>query len=294
MSERDMDWGDLRFVLETVRHGGLSGAARALKVNHATVARRIAAAEVALGTPLFDRRPTGYVATRAGKDAARTAEAFEAEQATLNRSIAARDVSVSGPLTVTAPQLMFQTALAPILGDFMSAHPDVQITALGANKPLNLAHREADVAIRISASPDPDLVGRQVAAQNSAVYASKTYLAQLAANPDKPLDWLRFLHWEMPKKSVMDAYPNLRIAMIIDDMVSMYGAVRAGLGATRMPCFLGDSDPLLDRVPGIDLFPYPPIWVLTHSDLRAVPRIAAFTRFVSDALRARRAIFAGG
>lgn len=293
MSEKDMDWGDLRFVLETVRNGGLSGAARTLKVNHATVARRIAAAEAALGTALFDRRPTGYVPTRAGEDAARAAEAFETEHATLTRAIASRDASISGPLTVTAPQLMIQTMLAPIFGDFARAHPDVELIALGANKPLNLAHREADVAIRISSAPDPDLVGRQVATQNSAVFASHAYIARLADDPDKRLDWLRFVHWEAPQKAVIEAYPNLRIAMQMDDMVAMSGAVRAGLGATRMPCFLGDTDPDLGRVPGLPLFPYPPIWVLTHADLRAVPRIAAFTLFVSDALRARRSDFAG-
>jgi len=293
MGRRDMDWGDLRFVLETVRHGGLSGAARALGVNHATVARRIAAAEAAIGTALFDRRPTGYVPTQAGQDAVRAAEAFEHHSATLHRTIAARDTTINGPLTVTAPQLMIQTALAPILSDFATLYPDVGLSVIGANAPLNLARREADVAIRIADTPDPDLVGRQVAQQASAVYASHDYLKQLAADPEKRLHWLRFLHWEAPQKAVIQAYPALRIVMHLDDMVAMQGMVRAGLGATRMPCFLGDGDPALARVPGLPLFPYPPIWVLTHADLRRVPRIAAFTRFVSDAMRARRAAFAG-
>ena len=288
-----MDWGDLRFVLETVRHGGLSGAARELGVNHATVARRIAAAEAALGTPLFDRRPTGYVPTQAGTDAARAAERFEAEQATLSRAIAARDNSLSGPLTVTAPQLMIQTVLAPILGAFGAAHPGITLTVLGANATLNLAHREADVAIRIASDPDPDLVGRRVAAQNSAVFAHRDYVAALMARGATGLDWLRFLHWEQTPKPVMEGYPETKVTMYLDDMVAMVGALRAGLGATRMPCFLGDTDPLLARVPDLPLMPYPPIWVLTHADLRHVPRIATFSRFVSDALRAERAKFAG-
>ena len=292
MVKRDMDWGDLRFVLETVRHKGLSGAARALGVNHATVARRISAAEDALGTPLFDRRPTGYVPTQAGEDAARTAERFEDGHATLTRSIAARDATVNGPLTVTAPSLLIHTGLAPILGAFSKAYPEVDLSVLGANEPLNLAHREADVAIRISNTPDPDLVGRQVAPQRSGIFASSAYIKQLEADPDKRLAWLRFIHWEPPQKAVRDAYPNLRIAMQLDDMTSMLGAVQAGLGATRMPCFLGNAYPDLHRVPGLPLFPYAPIWVLTHADLRAVPRIAAFTRFVSDALRAQKDLYA--
>ncbi|WP_299370240.1 LysR family transcriptional regulator [uncultured Tateyamaria sp.] len=288
-----LDWEDLRYVLETVRQGGLSGAARAIGVNHATVARRISAAEAAMGTQLFDRRPSGYVPTQAGLDAAQTARTFETESAALDRAIAARDASIAGPLTVTAPQLLIQAGLAAILGDFVAAYPEVEITVIGANSALNLAEREADVAIRISDTPDPDLVGRQVAAQASAVFAHRDYLAALAVDPEKRLRWLRFVHWEPPGKAVRAAYPNVQVVMHLDDMVAMLGAVEAGIGATRMPCFLGDTNPALGRLPGLPLFPYAPIWVLTHADLRAVPRIAAFTRFVSDALRAQRGLFAG-
>ncbi|WP_189799406.1 LysR family transcriptional regulator [Tateyamaria sp. syn59] len=288
-----MDWGDLKYVLETVRHGGLSGAARALGVNHATVARRIAAAEVALGAPLFDRRPSGYVPTQAGRDAARTAETFEVEHASLSRSIAARDAALSGPLTVTAPHLMVQAVLAPIFGAFARAHPEIELSILGSIETLNLAEREADVAIRIAEAPHPDLVGRQAAPQKSAVYASHAYLAAFETDPERRLHWLRFLHWQPAPRDVLEVYPNTRTVMRLDDMVAMTGAVRAGLGATRMPCVLGDGDPTLARVPGLPLMPYAPLWVLTHADLRAVPRIAAFTEFVSAALRKQRHAFAG-
>lgn len=288
-----MDWGDLKYVLETVRHGGLSGASRALGVNHATVARHIGAAETALGTTLFDRRPSGYVPTQAGRDAARAAEAFEVEHAALARAIAARDIALSGPLTVTAPHLMVQSLLAPILGEFAQAHPEIELTVLGAIETLNLAEREADVAIRIADAPDPDLVGRQVATQKSAVYASKACVKALSRDPDRRLNWLRFLHWQTAPKEVRAIYPNTRTVMNLDDMVAMMGAMRAGIGASRAPCILGDADPELARVPGLPLLPYPPIWVLTHADLRAVPRIAAFTEFISAALRKKRAAFAG-
>ncbi len=291
--DKAMDWGDLKYVLETVRHGGLSGAARALGVNHATVARRIAAAETALGTPLFDRRPSGYVPTMAGRDAARTAEAFEAEHAGLARAIAARDVALSGPLTVTAPHLMVHSVLAPIFGAFAKAHPEIELTILGAIETLNLAEREADVAIRISDAPNPDLVGRQVATQKSAIYASKAYVETLSSDPDRKLHWLRFLHWQPIPKDVLAIYPAARTVMNLDDMVAMMGALRAGLGASRAPCILGDGDPELARVPGLPLMPYPSIWVLTHADLRAVPRISAFTEFISSSLRKKRAAFAG-
>lgn len=288
-----MDWDDLRYVLETVRHGGLSGAARALRVNHATVSRRIAAAERTYGTTLFDRHPSGYSPTDAGREAARAAELMEAHHADLTRAIAAQDQKLSGPLCITAPQLFIQIALAPILAEFRAAYPDVELTVLGSNEALNLSRREADVAIRIANDPSDTLVGSKVADQRAGIFASQTYLAKLAQDPLRQLDWLRFLHWEKPAKVVRAAYPNLRIAMRFDDMTAMLGAVRADLGATRMPCFLGDGDPELARVPGVPLVSYPGIWVLTHADMSNTRRVTTFTGFVSARLRKARTLFDG-
>ena len=288
-----MDWDDLRYVLEAVRQGGLSGAARTLGVNHATVARRIQAAEVALGASLFERLPTGYRPTEAGLRAAQSGEAMEEAGADLSRAIGATDQAPSGALTVTAPQLLIEHVLGPLLFDFHAAYPDIALTVLGSNEPLNLAKREADVAIRISDKPHDTLVGRRVTQQRSGVYASKDYLERFSRDPNQALDWLRFQHWTGILPEVKSQYPNARIAMVFDDMAAMLGATRAHLGATRVPCFLGDRDPTLARVPGLPTFPYPSIWVLTHEDLRNVTRIAVFTRFMSERLSNMRDRFEG-
>lgn len=288
-----MDWGDLRYVLEAHRQGGLSGAARVLGVNHATVARRIAAAEADLQATLFDRLPTGYRATEAGKAAAQAAMVMEDTGLNLQRAIGAQDRVIAGDLTVTAPQLMIGHVLAPILKDFQAAHPEVSLKVRGSNETLNLARREADVAIRISNTPHETLFGRKVTDQKSTVYASRSSLAALNQDPDKRLSWLRFEHWTGIVPEVRAAYPNTHIAMSFDDMAAMLGAVQAGIGVTRMPCFIGDQTPDLVRLPGIPLMPYLSIWVLTHADLRKVARIATFMRFVGDRLQQMRPLFEG-
>lgn len=147
-----LDWNDLRFVLETARNGGTSGAARVLGVNHATVARRISAAEAALGERLFDRLPSGYVPTEAGLEAVRTAEAMARLDSELDLKIAARDDRIKGRLRVTAPQLLIQRLLGDILADFVASYPEVDLELVATNDPLNLAQREADVAIRFPRS----------------------------------------------------------------------------------------------------------------------------------------------
>lgn len=288
-----MDWDDLRFVLETVRQSGLSGAARVLGVNHATVARRIQAAEIALGARLFDRLPTGYRPTKAGMQVVKTAEVMETAGADLSRLIGAGDTSPSGSLTVTAPPLLIEHVLGPLLHAFHLEFPDIDLTVLGSNEVLNLARREADVAIRISETPHESLYGRRVTPQRSAVYASADYVQRLEADPDEALAWLRFQHWTGILPEVKTRYPNAQIKMVFDDMAAMLGVTRAHLGATRVPCFLGDRDPKLVRVPDLPTFPYPSIWVLTHEDLRNVTRIAAFTGFISKRLSQMQHLFEG-
>jgi DNA-binding transcriptional LysR family regulator len=285
-----LDWNDLKFVLETARQGGTSGAARALGVNHATVARRISAAENALGARLFERLPSGYIPTSAGNDAVKTAEVMERMQADLDRQIGARDTELRGVLRITASQLLVQRILSPILRRFSDRFPEIEIELIATNASLNLAQREADVAIRFSKNPPDALIGRCILEQRGSVYASQELLARDLATA--PLDWIRFAHWPGPPSEIK-AVRTLKTRLTVDDMTAAIGAVRAGIGATRMACFLGDSDPQLARVPGMPLFVQHPLWVLTHADLRNVPRIRVFLDFVSKELIALKPLFEG-
>ncbi|MEJ5218951.1 LysR family transcriptional regulator [Cognatishimia sp. D5M38] len=287
-----LDWNDLRFVLETARNGGTSGAARVLGVNHATVARRITAAEEALGERLFDRLPSGYVPTEAGREAVRTAEAMERLDSELDLKIAARDDRIKGRLRVTAPQLFIQRVLGGILAEFTEAYPEVDLELVATNDTLNLAQREADVAIRFSKDPPETLVGRRFIDQKGAVYATPELIAGDPGG-EAPLDWVKFAHWPGPPAEIKAVRPNLRVRLTVDDMAAAIGAVRAGIGATRMACFLGDTDPALVRVPGMPRFDYLPLWLLTHADLRHVPRIRTFMDFTAARLGKLRPVFEG-
>ncbi len=278
------DWGDLEAVLGCVRHGGLSPAARELGVTHATVARRIAQAEARLGAVLFDRTPGGYVPTDAGLEAAAAAERMEDAVAALDLSIAGRDAGMSGPLVVTAPPVLVEAFLAEMLAAFRADHPGIEITLLATNDPLNLHRREADVAIRVARQPTQTLWGIRAVEQSAGVFVASSALGQ-------PPRWIGFTHWGGVPKSVLAAYPDIPQVLRFDDMVSVLGAVRAGLGAARMPLCLGQSDPGLARLPGTATEPYAPIWLLTHPELRRMPRVAAFIRDIGARMRSRSGLF---
>jgi DNA-binding transcriptional LysR family regulator len=147
------------------------------------------------------------------------------------------------------------------------------------------------VAFRFSKNPPETLVGRKLFDQKKTVFASRTMLAQ-DPGAGVPLDWVRFAHWPGPPAEIKEVR-ELRPRLTVDDMTAAIGAVRAGIGATRMACFLGDSDPDLARVPGMPIFTQQPLWVLTHADLRNVPRIRVFLDFVTEKLLELKPLFEG-
>ena len=106
---KGIDWDDLRLVLAIARGAGLSGAARLLGLNHATVFRRLNALEARLQVRLFDRSPRGYQPTPAGQRAAGAAERVETELLALDREISGRDQQLSGVLRVTASETTSST-----------------------------------------------------------------------------------------------------------------------------------------------------------------------------------------
>ncbi len=294
-----MDWDDLKYILAVSRHGGLSGAARSLGVNHSTVSRRITIAEERFGVRLFDRLPSGLEATAEGQKAIEAAEEMELSISRLDLEIASGDKKLSGKLRVTAPVVLIQTYFAKIFSRFITAYPEIELTVIAANDTLNLHRREADVAIRISDSPDESLFGRRTINMRRAYYATTKYVgdrfeASGQLKPGHHLDYINFIWWDgdMPKE-VREIHQESRVIAYFDDMVALYSAVKEGLGTSLMPCIIGESDNELMRIKTLPFTPYRDVWVLTHPDLKNVERVRIFMKYVNAALEEDRKLFTG-
>ena len=134
----DLDWEDLRIFMALARHGTLSATARWLKVTHATVSRRVAGLEAALGTALFDRRADGYVLNDAG--AAILAEAAPMEDAALAvLQRLDRDVSGGGLVRLTTTRVFADGFLAGHLARLAGRLPRVNLELLTESRRLSLA-----------------------------------------------------------------------------------------------------------------------------------------------------------
>ncbi len=272
----DADWEDLKTVLYMVRGGSLATAGARLGVNYTTVARRIARIEANLGQQLFLKAKAGYTPTEAGILVADAAALMEERSHKLMRSLSAAQDQLSGSLTITAPPLLVGPYLAEVLKRFRGKYPNVDMSVRATIETLDLNRTDADLAIRISNTPDAALVGQRLAKQRTASFASYEYSKTLTGDRDQPIAWVGLTHWKGPPEDVLKRYPNSKVAYQFDDMTALIGAVQSGLGVVRMTMFLGHTTPGLVQVPLLQPKPYKDVWVLTHSDIRAAPKIAAF------------------
>ena len=121
----DVDWQDLRIFLALGRHGSLSAAARALGVNHATIARRLHSLEDSLGEKLVERRPEGFVLTLAGTHALAIASDMDSASHTLGR--AGPDGAPKGLVRINAPPGLTHGYLVAKLSTMAAAFPGLDI-----------------------------------------------------------------------------------------------------------------------------------------------------------------------
>lgn len=287
----NLAWDDLRTVLMLVRHQTLAGAAAALDVNYTTVARRVRRAEEALDQLLFERLPDGYRATQAAHLVAEQARQMEDHQHNLIRRLQGAETELSGPLTITAPQLLISCFLAPVLDQFNRAYPLIELRILATNELLDLTRLEADLAIRISNSPGDTLTGLRLLKQDNASFANRDVAQRIAADPSAMVEWIAYDVFPDIPKAVSADFPNNRIRFRFDDMVAMIGAAQAGLGVVRMPMFVGRASAGLVQVPVYPPQPYADIWVVGHRDVWPSRKLAAFRDILMTYCKAHKGRF---
>lgn len=158
-----MNWDDARVFLAIHRERTLRRAAQVLGVDQATVGRRLATLEHMLGATLFLRSSKGYLPTPVGELALRAAEAMEQHAHDLVRLTQGVDRRLAGEVKLTTTDALALEFVMPSLERLHTKYPDVSVSLNTSTQLLNLAKREADIAIRTVKPDNPDLVARRLA-----------------------------------------------------------------------------------------------------------------------------------
>ncbi len=269
MDAQDPDWDDLRVFLAVARAGSLSGAARALGVNHSTVFRRVGTLEERLGVRLFERLPGGYVLTAAGEEMQAAALRIEDEVAGLGRRLAGRDLRLRGTVRVTTLDMLALGLLPRHLAAFRAAYPGIELEIVLSNAALSLTRREADVALRVAEAPPEHLVGRRVGRLAFAVYGAAGAAAPGPGADLAAADWIGLDPDQAPLARRFARFlPGVRPVCRANSIAAVIAAARAGIGLAPLPCGLADRDPALRRVAPLPESFTLDLWLLTHEDLR--------------------------
>ncbi|MEP3226769.1 MAG: LysR family transcriptional regulator [Parasphingorhabdus sp.] len=291
-----MDWEDIKTFREVMNGGTVRAAAKSLGVHHSTVSRRIEQLEQALGVTLFERRPEGYFPTSAGEDLAVAASSFADELNTVERHIAGRDNELSGSLRVTMAEPFATGMFAPRLPEFCAAYPGLELEILTSFDLLDVARREADIAIRMDNNPPDTLVGKRLFAYTTTVYAHPDYLAQqdFINHPERA----RWLGWTEKESRFPDWTQDTEFSRVpvwgnFASIALQLEMAKAGMGLIMIPCIMGDNQPSLVRATEQEPQPSRDIWILTHDDLRRTARVKAFMDFAETVLRDNQAMLTG-
>ena len=169
------DWENMRHFLAVARIGTFSGAARSLKVDHATVSRRLSALEDEMKTRLVERLPRSCKLTQAGQRVFELAQEMEENAYAIERFLDVSLSPLSGKVSLSAPPVLVASFLVKHLVDFRIAHPGVQLSVSGEPRQISLSRREADIALRLIRPTEATTVVRKLGRMSFDLYASKDY-----------------------------------------------------------------------------------------------------------------------
>jgi DNA-binding transcriptional LysR family regulator len=284
-----LNWDDFRFFLAVAREQRVSAAGKSLGVQHTTVARRIEALETRLGTRLFDRSTEGYAMTQAAENLYDRALVMEEQSLAVDREIIGMDAQLKGPLKLTAPHDVLATFVVPQINRLLDVYPGIVLELMGTSGLLDLGAREADIALRFTATPPDYLIGRKILPMLHGVYGSADYFLQ----KKKQHTYIAFSGEGEVPGWVEQHFSGARLALRTDDANVMVAAIKQGIGLARIPCFAADAQPDLRRL-DLELTPSTwGLWLLSHVDLRSTARVRVCRDFLTDIMLEKRDLMEG-
>ena len=286
-----LDWEKLRLFHCVAEAGSFTEAARRLHMSQPALSRQIQALEESLGAKLFHRHARGLAMTHEGEQLhAATADMHERIERTQQGIEFSRE-RPTGELRVTTTVSFGSTWLARQMKDFLDLYPDIKVTLLLADDDVDLARREADVAIRFHAPHQSDLIQRPLVPVGYWLVASPDYIARhgepksaedldnhrivtygaMAPNPIRSVNWIL---------DVGHSGPARVPALTVNNIFGLLQAVESGIGIAALPSYLinfsGKVRPVLTEVRG----PVFRTYFVYPSELRRSVRVGVLRDFL--------------
>jgi DNA-binding transcriptional LysR family regulator len=269
-------WDDVRYLESIHAEGSVGGASRALGISPSTVYRRIAALELAVGTPCLVRAPGPVALTAAGATLADAGRATRRTMARAAGEIRAREGALDGEVSLTTVNALFPFLIDPIT-TLQRDHGLVVTLHLGDSGP-SVREREVDVAIGVMRRPPPGCWGRRLGRLPYAVFGTREAIAR------RPVPgWVTrsFAETYAPEA----AWERLHAGPVVAraPFAELVALVAAGVGVGLMPRAIAAPHRALCEVPveASTAKLERTVWLLTHPDLRKTARVALLMRAIA-------------
>ncbi len=294
-----IDWDDLRLLIRIADAGSMTSAASSLGVSQPTLGRRLKALEDRLGGKLFDRLPNSLKLREFGEQVLDIAKVMEKAALDLSRlAELRRGITDTVHISATTSIAMFLVERLEKLSA-LAALDDVRITINSTRSLVDLARREADIALRMRSIPhEGNLKTRKLARVSFTLYALAGAVGMsvpgdgygrcfIGLTDDRP----------PPQRLWLDEFAKIaggRISHRLGEVFLRHRAVRKGLGISLLPCFIGDPDTALERVVAPPLELDEDVFLLMHHDVSALSAVVRVAEGLRLLFKQEAGLLAGG
>lgn len=286
-----LDWDKLRVFHAVAEAGSFTHAGETLALSQSAVSRQIQALEEALSVPLFHRHARGLILTEAGETLNRTVREVFAKLAMTEALLTEGRERPAGRLKVTTTTGFGASWLSPRLHKFLETYPEINVSVVLDDADLDLAMREADVAIRMHPPRQPDLIQRHIATFGWRIVGSADYLKKQGI-PQRPedLDAHRLIIWGDYRPPVEEINwlaevgrrpgQGRRGTVEVNSLTGMLKAVQSGLGLAAMPDYMGhELEGLVTVLPELKA-PKINAYFVYPEEMRSSKRVSVFRDFL--------------
>lgn len=287
-----MDWDKIRIFLNVAEAGSFTRAGDDIGLSQSAVSRQISALERELKAPLFHRHARGLILTEQGDLLFRAARDMKLRLENTRARLVETSERPSGDLRVTTTVGLGTSWLSQRVSEFLDLYPDVRIELVLTNEELDLAMREADIAIRMRRPAQPDLIQRRLFTVHYHAFASPDYVKRFGEPKTiSDLDEHRLVSFGGNEPSYLLATHYLAsigregeerrpVHFTVNNITALHKAMEAGVGVGILPDYAVDGNESLVQVLRESEMPTMESYLVYAEEMRSVARVQAFRDFL--------------
>ncbi|MDR7037861.1 DNA-binding transcriptional LysR family regulator [Methylobacterium sp. BE186] len=287
-----MDWDKIRIFLNVAEAGSFTRAGDDIGLSQSAVSRQISALERELRAPLFHRHARGLILTEQGDLLFRAARDMKLRLENTKARLVETSERPTGDLKVTTTVGLGTSWLAQRVSEFLDLYPDVRVELILTNEELDLAMREADVAIRMRRPAQPDLIQRRLFTVHYHAFASQDYIKRFGEPKTiDDLDEHRLVSFGGNEPSYLLAAHWLAsigregrerrpVHFTVNNIAALQVAMETGVGIGILPDYAVDGNTNLVQVLGESDMPSLESYLVYAEEMRSVARVQAFRDFL--------------